>query len=66
MGKAPCQHAGVRDGGKASEGGCLHGNRSRLVAALGGRPEEAGELMESGGPQWKQKVGAQAGIQLRQ
>ncbi|CAM9547928.1 unnamed protein product [Rangifer tarandus platyrhynchus] len=22
--------------------------------------------MESGGPQWKQKVGAQAGIQLRQ
>lgn len=31
--------------GLASEGGCLHGNRSRPVAALGGRPEEAGELM---------------------
>lgn len=68
VGKAPCkEHAGVRDGGKASEGRRVHGNRGRPEAFLGGRPEEAGELMESvgGDPQGKQKVGAQAGIQLR-
>lgn len=65
--EAPCQgHKGVREGGKASGGDRVHGNRGWGPAAvLGAGQGRRVSWWSLWGHQGHQKVSAQPGIRLR-